>query len=216
MVDATITYNNVLIVEDHPLYRDALVLLLQEAIENTEVITATSAEEGLNIVATFPKLHLILLDLNLPGLNGAEAVAAFRRSCPMAMIIVLSSSEDRRDVTAVLNAGARVFILKNAAHSLIVNTVRRALAGDVEKPEWVRASHASVFTEEMALPLNQRQIQILPLLARGCSNREIAMQVDLSEVTVKQYITTIFRVLGVENRAQALLAIRRFGLAAVE
>ena len=68
----------------------------------------------------------------------------------------------------------------------------------------------------MALPLNQRQMQILPLLARGFSNREIAIQVDLSEVTVKQYITTIFRVLGVENRAQALLAIRRFGLAAVE
>lgn len=213
---SAMTGNNVLIVEDHPLYRDALVLLLQDVVENTEVITAASAEEGLNIVATFQKLHLILLDLNLPGLNGAEAVSAFHRSCSMAKIIVLSSSEDRRDVVAVLHAGARAFISKNAAHSLIVSTVRRALAGDLEKPEWVRESNASVFTEEMALPLSQRQMQILPFLARGFSNREIAIQVDLSEVTVKQYITTIFRVLGVENRAQALLAIRRFGLAAVE
>jgi DNA-binding NarL/FixJ family response regulator len=66
--------------------------------------------------------------------------------------------------------------------------------------------------DEQTLPLNQRQLGILTLLARGCTNREIAAQVGLAEITVKQHITVIFRVLGVENRSQALLAIRRFGL----
>ena len=129
---------------------------------------------------------------------------------------MLSSSEDRRDVAAVLRAGARAFISKHVGRSLIVNTIHRALSGELSKPEWVRAAHTSVFTEEPVLPLNQRQMEILPLLARACTNREIAAQVGLAEITVKQNIAVIFRVLGVKNRTQALLAIRRFGLVVVE
>src|SRR5437016_5718806 len=102
--------NSVLIIEDHTLYRDALVPLLKEAFTDSEVMTATSAEEGLRLAEQRPNLRLILLDLNLPGLGGMEAVAAFYRSHPAAITIVISSSEDRRDVTACFRAGARAFI----------------------------------------------------------------------------------------------------------
>lgn len=204
--------HHILVVEDHPLYRDALILVLQDVVENGEILSAASAKEGLRLAADFTKLHLILLDLNLPGVDGIEAVTAFYQICPTTTIIVLSSSEDRRDVAATLRAGARTFISKNAERSLIVSTIRRALSGNLLKPEWVRTSHSHVFTEEITLPLNPRQIEILPLLACGYTNQEIAIQVGLAEITVKQNITVIFRALGVENRAQALLAIRRFGL----
>lgn len=208
--------NNVLIVEDHPLYRDALILLLQGAIKNVEAVGVASAEEGLRFIANFSAPHLILLDLNLPGIEGVEAIAAFYRSCPKAMIIVLSSSEDRRDVAAAFRVGARAFISKHVAHSLIKGTIERALSGHLLKPEWIRTSYTRVFTEELSLPLNQRQMEILSLLARGWSNHEIATQVSLAEITVKQNITVIFRALGVENRAKAILAIRRLGLTAGE
>lgn len=203
--------NSVLIIEDHPLYCDALVPLLQEVFKDSKVVIAASAEEGLRLAANLFNLRLILLDLNLPGLGGSEAVAAFYQSYPTATIVVISASEDRRDVTAALRDGARAFISKNVSRSVMLDTIHRALAGKLSKPEWIRPEHNGVFLEEQTLPLNQRQHQILKLLARGCTNREIATQVGLAEITVKQHITVIFRVLGVENRSQALLAIRRFG-----
>jgi two-component system, NarL family, nitrate/nitrite response regulator NarL len=203
--------NSVLIIEDHPLYRDALVPLLQEALGDSKVLTATSAEEGLRLANQLVNLRLILLDLNLPGLAGNEAVTAFYQAYPNAITMVISASEDRRDVTSALRSGARAFISKNVSRAVMLQTIHRALAGELIKPEWIRPEHNGVFLEEQTLPLNQRQQQILKLLARGCTNREIADQVGLAEITVKQHITVIFRVLGVENRAQALLAIRRFG-----
>lgn len=204
--------DSVLVIEDHPLYRDALILLLREVLRDSEVVAASSAEEGLRLAANLPRLRLILLDLSLLGLSGFEAIAAFYRTYPAAITMVISGSEDRRDVTAAFRAGVRVFICKHVSRSLIVNAVHRALSGQLSKPEWIRSSHSSVFVDEQALPLNKRQLEILTLLARGCTNREVAVQVGLAEITVKQHITVIFRVLGVTNRAQALLAIRRFGL----
>lgn len=204
--------NSILIIEDHPLYRDALIPLLAELFDDTKVVTASSAEEGLRLAEKLSNLRLILLDLNLPGLSGVGAVTAFYRSCPDAVTIVISSSEDRRDVTACLGAGARAFISKHVASTVMLDAIHRALSGKISKPEWIRPSLNNVFAEELALPLNRRQLQVLTLLARGYTNREIATQIGLAEVTVKQHITVIFRVLGVESRAQALLAIRRFGL----
>jgi DNA-binding NarL/FixJ family response regulator len=204
--------NSVLIIEDHPLYREALIPLLKEAFEDAKVITATSAEEGLRLAEHLPGLRLILLDLNLPGLCGMEAVAAFYRSYPNALTIVISSSEDRRDVTASLRAGARAFISKHVSRDVMLDAIHRALSGKLSKQEWIRPANINVLDQELTLPLNQRQFEILKLLGRGYANREIATQVGLAEVTVKQHITVIFRVLGVDNRAQALLAIRRFGL----
>lgn len=208
--------DSVLIIEDHPLYREALIPLLQEIFDDTHVVTAMSAEEGLRLAENLPTLRLILLDLNLPGLGGMEAVAAFYRSHPEAITIVISSSEDRRDVTACLRAGARAFISKHVSRAVMLDAIHRALSGKLSKPEWIRPGVGkldnSVSADEQTLPLNQRQLEILKLLARGCTNRQIAAQVGLAEITVKQHISVIFRVLGVDNRAQALLAIRRFGL----
>jgi len=203
--------NSILIIEDHPLYRDALIPLLREILDDSDIVTATSAEEGLRLAEALPTLRLILLDFNLPGLCGTEAVAAFYRSYPAAITIVISSSEDRRDVAACFRVGARAFISKHVSREVMLDAIHRALSGKLSKPEWIRPSHSCAFIEEQTLPFNQRQLEILKLLARGCTNREIATQVGLAEITVKQHITVIFRVLGVENRAQALLAVRRFG-----
>lgn len=206
------TTDNVLIIEDHPLYRDALIVLLKDAVQTAKIVTTASAEEGLRVAANLPMLQLIILDLALPGLSGTEAVAAFLSLCPTASIVVISSSEDRRDVSATLRAGARAFISKHVARPVMMDTVRRAFSGELTRPEWIRPLHGSVFMEEQTLPLSQRQLEIVTFLSRGFSNKEIATQVGLAEITVKQHLTAIYRVLGVDNRAQALLAIRRFGL----
>lgn len=208
-------YRGILVIEDHPLYSDALQRLLQDLLQHCKITNAASAEEGLRLAPNIENLDLVLLDLNLPGLSGSEAVAAFYKQWPTITIIVISGSDDRRDVAAVFRAGARVFISKHASTSLVISTIQRALAKQLSRPEWIRSAQNTVFLEHHDLPLNARQKEILSLLSQGCTNREIAQQVGLAEITVKQYVSVIFRVLGVENRAQALLAIRRFGLGSV-
>jgi len=205
--------NSLLIIDDHPLYRDALASVLQDVLVNFKIVAVTSAEEGLRMAKRLPKLCLILLDLTLPGLSGVEAVTAFCRSVPGAIMIVISASEDRRDVTASIRAGASAFISKTVTRAMIVEVIQRALSGQLLKSEWIRALQSNVCVDEHKLPLSTRQLEILKLLAQGRSNRQIAEQVGLAEITVKQHITVIFRALGVENRWQALLAIRRFGFA---
>jgi DNA-binding NarL/FixJ family response regulator len=212
MSNSTHSDNSVLIVDDHPLYRDALVSLLSDLPLDATVVAVTSAEDGLRLVNKLTQLSLILLDLTLPGLSGVEAVSAFAQAFPSVMMIIISASEDRRDVTASLRLGARAYISKAVTRATIVDTIERALSGKLVKQEWIRVKPKNVCIDQQLLPLSQRQFEILSLLARGCSNRQIAQEVGLAEVTVKQHLTVIFRELDVENRVQALVAIRRLGL----
>lgn len=201
-----------LIVEDHPLYRGALMHLVRHIVGNDNVAEASSAEEGLSIAGSVGHLGLILLDSGLPGLNGVEAVTAFRRKCPSAIIIVVSASEDRREANAALQAGAKAFISKAVSTEAIAKIVQRALAGELLEPEWITLSGDHAVGEEPLLMLTPRQREILVLLSQGLSNKEIGLRLKLAEITVKLHVSAIFRALNVVNRTQAVLVARRFGL----
>src|SRR5262245_34286779 len=127
-----------LVVEDHPLYRDALTQLLGRVFGAGEVSAAASAEDALRVAT--PSLRLILLDPGLPGIKGAEAVAALRRQCPDAVLIAISASEERRDAMAAFRAGAAAFISKAASNEVVADTLRRACAGELREPVWVTLS----------------------------------------------------------------------------
>ncbi len=202
-----------LVVEDHPLYRDALVHLLHAILGESKVTSVSSVEEGVRSAANISELRLILLDVGLPGLSGTEAVMAMRRTCPNATLIVVSASEDRRDVTAALRAGAQFFVSKTIGTDILSDIVRRVLAGELpEQPAWISQSGKAAFLEESLPSLTPRQRQVLVLLSNGYSNKEIGLRLDLAEVTVKMHVSSIFRALGVANRTQAVLAARRLGL----
>lgn len=186
--------------------------LVRPIVGDDKVAEASSAEEGLSIAGSIRDLGLILLDSGLPGLNGVEAVAAFRRKCPYAMIIVVSASEDRREANAALQAGAKAFISKAVSTETIAKIVQRALAGDLGEPEWVTMSGDHAVGEEPLLMLTPRQREILVLLSQGLSNKEIGLRLKLAEITVKLHVSAIFRALDVVNRTQAVLVARRFGL----
>jgi DNA-binding NarL/FixJ family response regulator len=201
-----------LVVEDHPLYRDALALLLKGIFGEAGVRAAASAEDGLRLAEAASDLSLVLLDPGLPGINGVEAVAAFRRRWPELPIIAISASEDRRDASAALRAGAVAFVSKAASTEIVSDLVRRASAGALREPTWITASGVASLGEEASADMTPRQREILVLLCQGHPNKEIGLRLGLAEVTVKMHVSSLFRLLGVANRTQAVLAARRLGL----
>lgn len=203
--------DSALIIDDHPLYRDALAQLLG-AILGDEVIVrmAGSAEEGLRMASQLAELRFVLLDFNLPGMSGTEAIGALLGRVPAAIIAAVSASEERIDATAALRAGAKLFISKAVGTDVMSAAIRRVLAGDFTGPQWITPSGNGVLDPGTAELLTPRQLEILGLL--HLSNKEIGLRLGLAEITVKMHVSSVFRVLGTANRTQAMQAARRLSL----
>jgi DNA-binding NarL/FixJ family response regulator len=199
-----------LIIDDHPLYRDALTQLLGTMLGESNVRAAGSAEEGLRLVPQLSELRLVLLDFSLPGMSGTEAIGAVLGRMPNVDLIAVSASEERLDAMAALRAGARLFISKAVSTEVMAEAIRCVLAGDFEGPQWITPSANGVLTPGEETPLTPRQLEILSLL--HLSNKEIGLRLGVAEVTVKMHVSSVFRVLGVANRTQAMQAARRRSL----
>lgn len=201
-----------LIIEDHPVYRDALRVFLRGIFGEQNVRAVSSVEEALADSGKANSYRLILLDLGLPGINGVEAVITLQRAFPSAAIAVVSASEDRREVAAVLRAGAKVYLSKAVSIQVISHIVQKILEGTPLESKWITLKGSQITGSETVLELTPRQKEVLNELCQGLSNKEIGMRLGLAEITVKIHISAIFRILGVINRTQAVLAARRLGL----
>ena len=199
----------VLIVDDHPLFRKALVGLVEE-MEGVRALGAASAEEGLQKVRE-ERVDLILLDLGLPGAAGVDATSLFRGASE-AKIVVVSASEHRQEIAAVTRAGASAVVSKGVSIEMLREVVEQALSDRLTEQKWIRPSGSLAVSEEVGRGLTSRQQEIATLLMNGHSNKEIGMRLGLAEITVKTHLTAIFRLLGVVNRTQAVVAIRRLGV----
>jgi DNA-binding NarL/FixJ family response regulator len=200
----------ILIVDDHPLFRKALVNLVEEATGKDSVIAASSAEEGLRSLKE-NRVSLILLDLGLPGIAGVDATALFRKATD-ATILVVSASEHRQEIAAALRAGATAVVSKTVSMETLRDAIHQAREGTITKQKWIRPSGSLAISEEVVRGLTSRQQEIATLLMNGHSNKEIGLRLGLAEITVKTHLTAIFRLLGVVNRTQAVVAIRRLGV----
>ena len=118
----------ILLIEDHPLYRAALIHLVQDLIGERGPVAASSAEEGLRLVDEMTNLRAIMLDLSLPGLHGIEAIAAFLRKRPAVPVVVVSASENRQEAAAALRAGAIAFVSKSTSGPIMSDLLARVLA----------------------------------------------------------------------------------------
>jgi DNA-binding NarL/FixJ family response regulator len=199
-----------LIIDDHPLYRDALAQLLRTILSESSVRAASSAGEGLRVAEGLPELRLVLLDFSLPGVSGTEAIDTIQRRFPNVVILAVSASEQRRDATAALRAGAKQFISKAVSTEVMANAIRRVLAGDFSAPRWLTPTGAGVIEATEHTLLTPRQLEILGQL--HLSNKEIGLRLGLAEVTVKMHVSSIFRALNVANRTQATQVARTLSL----
>ena len=213
----------ILVVDDHPLIREALKQILGTLDTGIQVIEAASADDALAISESNPNLNLILLDLGLPGKGGMEALPLLRERSPHVPVVVFSANDVPDVVRRAIDAGAMGFIPKTSSNSLLINALRFVLAGGVYLPiEVLRQPSGSTAPFPAAAPghayntrdlgLTERQAQVLALLVQGMSNKMLCRELGLAEGTVKVHVAAVLKALGVASRTQAVLAVSRLGI----
>ncbi|HEF4756543.1 MULTISPECIES: response regulator [Burkholderia] len=206
----------ILIVDDHPVLRDGVEALLRRNDAALAVLQAASADDAMQMLDQHADIDAIVLDLKMRGTSGVDAIAALARARPALQIIVLSSSEDPRDVRAAFAHGALGYVPKSASAHTLLSAIVMVLNGERYVPPLLLDDGAAYTIEPprqaAGAPLTPRQIEVLRYLAEGVPNKVIADRLGLSEKTVKAHITAIFRTLHVLNRTQAAAAGRKAGL----
>lgn len=210
-----------LVVEDHALVREGLVRLLAQVEDETRVLESADFETALTVLDLEGDVDLVLLDLALPGIDGFVGLDILRRRYPAMPVAVVSAFDDGPTINRVINLGAAGFIPKAFSGEDLLAAVRSILEGNIFRPHIAQEARmdderplppAGVRVRPAEIGLTDRQAQVLCLMVRGLSNRDIAEQLALSEGTVKIHATAVFRVLGVNSRTQALIAVDRYGI----
>ncbi len=208
----------ILIADDHALFREGLCALLN-SIPDAEVVgEAATGEEAVSRAAQLQP-DVMLMDIQMPGINGIEATRRIARDSPYIGVIVMTMFEDDDSVFAAMRAGARGYVLKGADQEEILKVIRAVAAGEAHfGPEIARrlmsffaAPKPSAVVE--AFPdLTAREREILDLIARGRNNQEIASRLYLSPKTIRNHVSNIFAKLQVADRTQAIVRAREAGL----
>jgi DNA-binding NarL/FixJ family response regulator len=203
----------VLIVEDHPLFREGLMQLLQLRLHECDFLAVSSAEEGLAEAARRPPPDAIVLDLNLPGMDGLSALRRFSSEFAQIPVVVISGDDSAETAERAVAQGARAFIPKSLPGSGIVQGIEHALHGRLGAFDGRHlASQSPAPGSPLPEGLSLRQMEVLALICEGKSNKQIARELGIVERTVKSHVTAIFGALSVINRTQAAMVAERLGL----
>lgn len=226
---------DILLVDDHALFRDGLALVLEKIEDGTQVYQAENADSALNLISSQSDLDLILLDLHLPGTNGFELLEAIKAKVPEIPVAIISADENASMIQQALNLGANGFITKTSNSKVMLSAIQLILAGDVYVPKAILGNaaqapvpqprsvesteHQSDTTRQessnqaaMTIKLTNRQQAVLKLMANGMANKEIAKELGMSPSTVKVHVAGILRAFDVANRTQAVAFAQTNGL----
>lgn len=192
-----------LVADDHPLYLDAAQTHLVRHFPDTEIVTARSYPETLQCLAADGNFDIVLLDFNMPGMNGAEGIGRVVASSS-APVVVMSGMATHETASCCIAAGAKGFLPKTLDAPVFAAAINMILIGGTFIPaEFVGATPSPAEGTAPAISLTARELNVLELIVTGASNKEIARKLDIQEVTVKLYATKVFAKLGVKNRSQA-------------
>jgi DNA-binding NarL/FixJ family response regulator len=199
---------SLLIVDDHPVYRDALREKLSSEFskEGIEVTVASNANEGLSLLGQSNQNWVVLLDVLMPGLSGLAGIKVFKNIPNVEHVVSISGLDVNAWEPKTASAGASLFLSKDSTADFIILKLKPLLAID---PSYVGAKES---LEPKEFRLTQRQLEVLDLIAQGHPNKIIADYLDISEQTVKIHINQIFKELRVFNRTQAMIKAQKHRL----
>ncbi len=207
----------VLIADDHPLYRDALRAIVPQACPAADLREAACQDEVLREVTSDAAFDLIVLDLNLPGVVGLSCLQKVREIAPLTPILVVSAVDDPGTMSDVIRAGGTGYVPKSAQRQMLVDAIRMIMGGGTYLPMEGLIALRDTQPQPSAADLNpsrdaltSRQLRVLELLGQGKSNKQIAAQLQISEITVKAHVSSILKKMGLNNRVQAALEARKW------
>jgi DNA-binding NarL/FixJ family response regulator len=206
-------HRQIVIIDDHPLFRDALKGALAGVLTNATVAEASSLEEGSKLLTANRECDLVLLDLKMPGVQGLSGLAFLRAQFPAVPVAIVSGQEEPAIIRRALALGASGFIPKSTS----AEAMRRAVTAILDGEIWAPAI-ATLLTEEdreidvlskRLATLTPQQVRVLMMLRAGLLNKQIAFELDVSEATVKAHVSAILLKLNVDSRTQAVIAASR-------
>ena len=197
----------ILIVDDHPLFRAGFHAVLEQGALDAGILSVSSVQEAMQILQRDPEVGLVLLDLHLRGDDGFHALKVIGEKYPTTACIMISGDEQEGIASRAVAAGASGFIPKSFTADEMVAAIRKVLDGEVFLPARDQVTAATPDSGTLTL----RQLEVIAMLGRGCSNKEIARALDVAERTVKAHVSAVFEALNVRNRTQAVLAAQRRG-----
>jgi two-component system nitrate/nitrite response regulator NarL len=199
-----LNFMKILIVDDHPLFRAGFHAVLEQSVLEAGVLSVSSVPEAMQAMQRDADIGLVLLDVHLKGDDGFNALKLIGARFPTTACIMISGDEQEGVIARAVAAGASGFIPKSFTADEMIAAIQSVLAGEVFVP-----AKSSTAPEPTGLTL--RQLEVISMLGRGFSNKEIARALDVAERTVKAHVSAVFEALNVRNRTQAVLVAQRRG-----
>lgn len=201
-----------LIIDDHPLFREAMQLAVRSVFPKAEIHEATGIEGAVDMISGVRRGYdLALLDLSMPGTSGFDGLLLLRSQFPRMPILIVSGMDDPRVIREALSYGIAGFVSKSAKKAELARAVTTVVAGAVYLPDWYERTAPSGGSRENAeliarlASLTPQQMRVLQMLRQGKLNKQIAHELDVGETTVKAHVSEILRKLNVFSRTQAVI-----------
>jgi DNA-binding NarL/FixJ family response regulator len=201
----------ILVVDDHPMFRAGVTGLL-DSVPDTEVVATAADGEAAVREATLARPDVVLMDLNLPGMSGLDAIRRIAKASPESVVLVLSMLDDDESVLAAMRAGARGYVLKGAGQEELLAAIRAVAAGGAVFGAAVAGRMLDTLDRPPASPvfegLTAREAEVLALMAEGQDNRAIAADLGISAKTVANHVSNVLAKLQARDRVDAVLRVR--------
>jgi DNA-binding NarL/FixJ family response regulator len=209
-----------LIVEDHPLFREALASAVRDVTPDAEVYEAASIDEAIAVLSSREAIDLTLLDLSMPGTTGPLGLIRIRKAFPKTPVVVVSVHQDPQIIGSILSLGVAGYIPKSTPKHEIARSIADVLRGSLCVPSGYRdvAADPQATAQNRELlkrlhDLTPQQLRVLDMLGRGLQNKQIAHELKISETTVKVHVSDILRKLNVLSRTKAIIEIAKIDFA---
>lgn len=202
----------ILIIDDHPIFRHAMVTILGKKFPDSETLEANSIEEALKLLAQDAALDLIMLDLNLPGTCGLNGLLDIRNQFTNIPVVIISAETEKHNILQTISYGAVGFISKSSTIEDIASSIESIFEGNVCLPSEIlrtpstpnRQNRETSISPEKMRSLTRKELSVLKYLTQGLANKVIAYELNISETTVKSHVSSILKKLGASNRVKVV------------
>lgn len=209
----------ILIADDHALFRDGLSMHLEQISPQAVISQAGNFSQAVKMLDDHNNVDLIIIDLDMPDMRWEEGLAELKKKAPGARFVVISASEDTRNIKKALGEGISGYIPKRSETKVLTSALKLILEGGTYLPPSIlEQANSGLFGENSGEPrskgktLTPRQSEVLSYVAEGMSNKQIAYKMGVSEATVKLHINALLRAVGATNRTQAVIIAQKIGL----